>query len=201
MALPPNLPPQAYTRDTLVKAIEWLTTQPAAMRERANSADLIVSHYLAARRRTPYSGESAAADFRHLADELRQPAAALGASSEAESEVDDEVTFTSAPAEASTPLTPPSPPAQPAPRPPRRREPPRVAPTPENHVGHARGTPDTEANGSEVAVTLKGLVWTVDQRSRAIAREVQDRMNLSSESEALRMLVAMGAERLRSVLP
>ena len=170
------------------------------MRERANSADLIVSHYLAARRRTPYSGETAASNFRALADDLRLPppvsasastAAAAGATSEAPLDLADEV------AGEDDFIEPPPP--VPAARPPRRREPPRVsapppaAIEPETKVGHARGTIEAE-------VGLNGLVWTVDQRSRTIAREVQDRMNLSSESEALRMLVAMGAERLRSVL-
>src|SRR3954468_11192236 len=74
-----KIPPQAYTRDTLVKAIEWLTTQPPAVRERANSADLIVSHYLQARRQAaaiqmeaPVSQENFKADLRHLAEDLKQ---------------------------------------------------------------------------------------------------------------------------------
>jgi len=51
MALTTNLPPQAYTRDTLVKAIEWLSGQPSSVRERASSADLVVSYYMQACRK------------------------------------------------------------------------------------------------------------------------------------------------------
>jgi hypothetical protein len=40
----------------------------------------------------------------------------------------------------------------------------------------------------------------VDPRSLAIARELQDRLNLSSEGEALRMLISFGAERARLLL-
>ena len=78
MAMTTNLPPQAYTRDTLVKAIEWLSTQPPTVRERATSADLIVTHYLQARRKAaaqmeaPVSGETFKADLKHLVEDLKR---------------------------------------------------------------------------------------------------------------------------------
>ena len=78
MAITTNLPPQAYTRDTLVKAIEWLGTQPQSVRERANSADLLVNFYLMARRKAavqmeaPVSGETFKSDLKHLVEDLKQ---------------------------------------------------------------------------------------------------------------------------------
>jgi hypothetical protein len=79
MAKVHNLPPQAYTRDVLVKAIDWVATQSPTMRERASSADALVSLYLQARRRAsdwhneaPVSGENFRADLKNLAEDLKQ---------------------------------------------------------------------------------------------------------------------------------
>ncbi len=45
-----TIPPQAYTRETLAKAYEWLRTQPLPIRERASSTDALVSLFLQARK-------------------------------------------------------------------------------------------------------------------------------------------------------
>jgi hypothetical protein len=171
MALTTNLPPQAYTRDTLVKAIEWLSSQPPSVRERATSADLLVSYYLQARRRTvvqsetPVSGENFKADLKHLAEDLKQfeePSPPhLGRSSSHGPTSFDFLPELPAP----TPILPTEPP------------PPLTVPT------------------------GKGWTWTVDARSLAAARELQQRLNLSNEGEALRMLVTLGVERARELLP
>jgi hypothetical protein len=42
---------------------------------------------------------------------------------------------------------------------------------------------------------------TVDSRSHEILRRVRRKMNLSSENEALRMLISLGFERLRDIVP
>lgn len=174
MALTTNIPPQAYTRDTLVKAIEWLGHQPASVREKATSADLVVSFYLQANRRktalqmeAPVSGENFKADLRHLAEDLKQfeepsapPTPVVHLFSQAE------------------PIFKPEPIPQPV----------------HVHVPHPR-----EAVRSEPPV--KPTTWPVDNRTLAAARELQQRLNLSSEVEALRMLVTMGAERARALFP
>ena len=78
MAMTTGLPPQAYTRDILVQAFEWWTVQPQTLKERATSADAIVSYYLQARRRgsvnadAPLSGEAFKADLKSLAEGLKQ---------------------------------------------------------------------------------------------------------------------------------
>lgn len=46
-----NLPPQAYTRETLAHAYEWLKAQPASVREIATTADALVGLYLQSKRR------------------------------------------------------------------------------------------------------------------------------------------------------
>ena len=40
-----------------------------------------------------------------------------------------------------------------------------------------------------------------DKRTQDIVRHVQHQLNLSSEKEVLRMLVSLGFERLREILP
>lgn len=173
MAVMNPIPPQAYTRDTLVKAIEWMNTQPQALRERASSADLLVSYYLQACRKAavqmeaPVSQESFKQDLRHLAEDLKQ--------------------FEEPSAPPTQPSRSPSfgnihyqqpqyEPVQPlfvAPEPPPRIEQPRN-PSPQ---------------------------WTIDPKSLAMAREVMNKLNLSSEGEALRMLIALGTERARQLFP
>ncbi len=208
MAMTTNLPPQAYTRDTLVKAIEWLHTQPQAVRERATSADLLVNIYLQARRRAavqmeaPVSGETFKTDLKHLAEDLKQfeepsappPQAGRSPSSGPyDSHASVEPLFKSQPmaepivmqmqqAQAHTQVhvhhhTPP-PPSHP------HAHPPYHSPAPT----HAPAAP-------------KGHTWQVDARSLAAARELQQRFNLSSEGEALRMLITLGQERARDLFP
>lgn len=188
MALTSKIPPQAYTRDTLVKAIEWLSGQPTAVRERANSADLIVSHYLQSRRQAAFEPSPAfempKTDLKSLAQDIKQ---------------------------FEEPPTIP----QPAPRPTR------VQPVVEEHVEtvvnqHRQDSLFRQHNVPQqqqelrietaapsvrtTETTVKGVAWTVDPRSLAIARDLMESLNLSSEGEALRMLVSLGAERLRGLI-
>jgi hypothetical protein len=43
------LPPQAYTKETLVKAYAWLQTQSEHIKELATTPDVLVSLYLKAK--------------------------------------------------------------------------------------------------------------------------------------------------------
>lgn len=199
MALTSKIPPQAYTRDTLVKAIEWLSGQPAAVRERANSADLIVSHYLQSRRQAAFEPspafEAPKTDLKSLAQDLKQ--------------FDEPPLFPQA-----VPQSIPQPVPQPVPRPTR------VQAIAEEHVEtvvnqhrqdslfRQQNVPQQQELRIENAApsvrttetTVKGVAWTVDPRSLAIARDLMEALNLSSEGEALRMLVSLGAERLRGLI-
>lgn len=207
MAVMNSIPPQAYTRDTLVKAIEWMNTQPQALRERASSADLLVSYYLQACRKgssqneAPVSQEHFKQDLRHLAEDLRQF---------------DE------------PTAPPTP-IQPSRSPSLGQvEPLFVAPQHQTHSHmpapshHGHGTnlghgahhhghhtfhapaPQTQApppTHQHQPARAPSPQWTVDPKSLAIAREVQNKLNLGSEAEALRLLIALGAEKAKQLFP
>jgi hypothetical protein len=190
MAMTTNFPPQAYTRDTLVKAIEWLQSQPPSVRERAGSADLVVSYYLQACRKSaaqleaPVSGENFKSDLKHLAQDLKQfeessvttivpphhPQAAEAVSSVS--------AFRRAP-------QPPPPPTE------NYFSPPEPIFKPE--VAHPQPAPARSG-----AVTIQ---WPIDTRTLQAARELTERLNLSNETEALRLLVTLGAERAKMLFP
>lgn len=190
-----SIPPQAYTRDTLVKAIEWLSTQPPAVRERASSADLIVSCYLQAKRKiaaqmeAPVSGETFKNDLKHLVEDLKQfdePSAPPQAPSRSPSfgdfEQEEPPVVTPLrpdahhvqPAQAQYHYVPAQPPPVQAPQPP----PPQYRPQP----------PPAQPG------------WTPDARSLQAARAIQQRFNLSNENEAFRFLISMGIERAKEMM-
>jgi hypothetical protein len=196
MAITTNIPPQAYTRDTLVKAIEWISHQSPAVRERANSADLIVSFYLQARRRmtaaqmeAPVSGETFKQDLKHLAQDLKQfeepsappPATPNRSLSSGTFDYPEPVQYQL-----------------------------HTAPSPQQHTQqhvhlHVQQAPPPPAPAPAAAAPApqppKGFTWTADAKSLAFARELQERFNLSNEGEALRMLITLGIERARDLFP
>jgi hypothetical protein len=172
-----NLPPQAYTRDVLIKAIDWVATQSPAVRERAMSADALVSLYLQSKRRsnewhqeTVSTGEHFKSDLKHLAQDLKQ------------FQFDE-------------PLPPQHTFQQPEPTVPAPAPPPPRAPIVEQ-MSHQNG-PDSQSS----IATPKALTWTVDPKTLSAARELQTRLNIGSDVDALRMLVTLGIERARGLFP
>lgn len=203
MAVTNTIPPQAYTRDVLVKAIEWMHSQPQIVREKATSADLLVSFYMQACRRAaatneaPVSQENFKADLKHLAEGLKQFEEPIAPPTQHPGRFPSyghavvEPIFTPVPMPIvdqylhqqqhhhqqqthvhvhSQPL-PPLPPHQ----------------------------PPHQAPPSQTAPRSAGVQWTIDPKSLAIARDMQQRLNLSSESEAIRMLITFGAQKARDL--
>lgn len=157
-------PPQAYTRDMLAAAYEWLGSQPPSIRELATNSDNLVALYLQARRRltnnsantnsrspstmTEVSSEAFKQDLRTLAEGMKQ------------------FDSTSSPMSRSH------------------------LPVPQQTVSQ----PMTQTTQQEI-------FNSVDSRTLELIRKVQSLCNLSSEREALRMLVAIGYERVLEVFP
>jgi hypothetical protein len=178
MAKVHNLPPQAYTRDTLVKAIDWVATQSQTTRERASSADALVSLYLQSRRRAnewqneaPASAENFRTDLKNLAEDLKQfeePSVPPQVNHVHNVPV-HEARYDHYVAPAPQYHQPVRPPARPADPPPPPKAPP----------------------------VISG--WVVDDRTLSAAKEIQVRLNLSSDTEALRFLVTLGIERARQL--
>lgn len=187
MSVTSNLPPEAYTREVLVKAYDWLSNQPASVRGRATSADSLVALYLQAKRRslsegTTYEAPNAASveafkeDLRNLAEGLRQfddPHAPPPQPVHATPPASATSPLAGFVADWSSPPTPQNAPPQPA-----------AAPMPMTQV--------TAPPSSSLQL---------DPRTKAWVQEVQRRLNLSTESDALRALVAVGYERLQDILP
>ncbi len=173
-----SLPPQAYTRDTLVKAINWMQGQSPAVRARATSADLVVSHYLQACRRsdlqsdTPVSGEAFREDLKTLAQDLKM--------------FDEPVAPPQGLATFSVPLSNPTPFSNGQAHVP----PPMPQPLPLPPEPTVTTSPSTD-----------GRTWQIDARSWALAQEMQQRLNLSSEIDGLRALITLGAEKARDAFP
>lgn len=186
-----TMPPQAYTRDTLVKAIDWVSNQPESMRTQAKTADALVALYLQSKRRTqewsgngvdygsdfPVSGEAFKEDLRSLARDMEQ--------------------FTVPPTQQSllhqhqqmhqAAHQPSLQPQRPLPESPPQQVP---AMSPQNSVNTSlKTTPSSD------------FQWTVDPLSLKRARALQQRLNLSSESEALRMMLSLGFEHFQNLLP
>lgn len=168
------LPPQAYTKDTLLKAYQWLMVQNSSIKEMATTPDILVSLYLKATR----DGDSVLErpSIQNFKNELRSLAGIMG-------ELDN----------------------RPQPQP-------QVISTP---VHHHHVTPAativqaTPVTATQVSYTEKTMTATtrnpevselLDPCSQGMIREVKEEFNLSSDLEALRMLIKIGYSRSKGLL-
>jgi hypothetical protein len=67
MAIGTNLPPQAYTRETLTQAFAWLQTQPEQIRRNATTPESLVSLYTRNQRFGPENRNTSTAPISPLA--------------------------------------------------------------------------------------------------------------------------------------
>lgn len=80
MANGPTLPPQAYTREILAVAFNWLQSQPDSIRKLAQTPDALVGLYLRAQRYgstspeadAPVTSQNFVNDLKNLAEGLKQ---------------------------------------------------------------------------------------------------------------------------------
>ncbi|MCM2280423.1 MAG: hypothetical protein NDI61_01095 [Bdellovibrionaceae bacterium] len=80
MANGPTLPPQAYTREILAVAFNWLQSQPESIKRLAQSPDALVGLYLRAQRYghaspeadAPVTSQNFVNDLKNLAEGLKQ---------------------------------------------------------------------------------------------------------------------------------
>lgn len=179
-------PPQAYTRDILAAAYEWLRSQPQSIRELANNSDNLVALYMQARRRggspmlpplTEASSETFKQDLRALAEGMKQfehPPHATGAHAANANSNSTHLNPPTAHAATVTTAVQPQPALQ------------------------AHASTPANVSSNMPATTLN---MPIDPRTFEILRNTQNLCNLGSEREALRMLIAIGFERLRDLFP
>lgn len=178
------LPPQAYTKETLGKAFAWLQTQSENIKEMATSSDVLVSLYLKAKLNG--NGALERPSIQNFKSELKSLAGMMGEfevvdpSMNAEARLQNEMQMPIANSLHSS-LNNSFATAQAA----------RSAqPTPAQQAP-VTSQPSVQPAGST------GL--SLDSQSLAMIHEVKAMLNLSSDTEALRALIAVGAKTLKKI--
>lgn len=167
------LPPQAYTKDTLLKAYQWLMLQNPSIKEMATTPDILVSLFLKATR----DGEGALErpSIKNFKNELKSLAGIMG-------ELDRTP---------GNPIqAPPPPPVQVMPNGPAHQtmHPSSIAAGTQTQVSYTEKTVTATTRAPDVLELL-------DPCSLAMIREVKEGFNLSEDLEALRMLIKIGHNR------
>ncbi|MEM7646813.1 MAG: hypothetical protein AAF203_07890 [Pseudomonadota bacterium] len=174
-----DLPPEAYTKETLQSAFDWLQTQPDVVRSAVHTPERLVSLYQKSQRLNdkdhPVSSKKFISDLKNLATSLDQfsgkPQAhtlpPLAATKETPTAKPKTVTFSESLPEA-------------------KRSQPGAPTAPRSFTPRENSTPTKPLTTEALAldpVTMKKI------------SEVQARFNLSSANEAIRALVSLGYEK------
>lgn len=206
------LPPQAYTKDALLKAYAWLMNQPQSIKELASTPDVLVSLYLKAQRDGIESLDRPS--IQNFRSELKQLAGMMndltekthnnnGVHPDAEKMAKQSQTGAphlgaSSPAEFYTPKTD------------RLGNAP-LAPSSATHVSMNHQPISTSmANQNRSQSTVNSSVpptfippaqadistLQFDSKSLEMIREVKELLNVSNENEALRALIKIGFQTL-----
>lgn len=172
------LPPQAYTKETLQKAYSWLLTQPMSVKDMATSQDILVSLYLKAQRNGEASLE--APSIQNFKQELKQLASMIGDLQTPNQTATQSQAHVQAPLEAPTAQTRALP----------------VTGLPLNFkesVNQAAQAMGNMGGGSSSSL------GQLDIQSLQALSEVRQTLNLSSDIEALRALIALGYKQFKKM--
>ncbi len=201
-----QLPPQAYTRDTMVQAYEWLQSQPSSIRELATSPDSLVSLFMQARRRGgaqvmashPVSSQAFKQDLKNLAEGMRQFEGNddFGQQSHTQQTQPQQPNVQAATGATASPtvnvmVTP-------------NYSQPNYQQMPQQmHSApmHNTSMQQQQHIAAPMNIETDDTYASLDSKSHEMVRRVQTRFNLSSEKEALRMLIALGFDKVREMLP
>lgn len=206
-----HLPPQAYTKETLVQAYNWLRSQPPHVQELAKTPDALVALYTKAQmhgenyfsRANLQGFKSELKSLANMMGELDDSSASIGSQSSPSPPLSANkagLNTTMAPSISTSPNVPMAQPAV-SPQP--------IAPA-GTHVGMALGENFSGTvsdpsyalfngmNASNNRGVGRELRNVLDARSWTMIQEVKNHFNLSSEAEAVRLLIAMGYQKMRS---
>lgn len=145
-------PPQAYTKETLLKAYNWLQSQSDAVREMATTPDQLVSLFLKNSRIGSLESQERPS-VQSFKSELKNLAGMMG---------DLE----------------------------KKQEPVYQAPVPPQSPVQQTSQP---------TMTAAPRTSAMDDLTQSLIREVKSELNLSTDQEALRMLVKIGYQKVRSL--
>lgn len=170
------LPPQAYTKETLLKAYAWLQNQAPHIREMATTPDIMVSLFLKASR----DGDSALdrPSIQNFKSELKSLAGLMGALDKPVI-ASPQTTVSAPPPLISTAATPSASPSAAS-----------VSSTPPPSTLASTSIPASAASDAKMEHSL-GL----DPRSLEMIRQTREQLNLSQDSEALRYLISVGYQK------
>ena len=224
----PTLPPQAYTREMLSQAYAWVQSQPESIKRMATNSDSLVGLYLRHQRHgdlgfatpaagavtrvpiedTPPAPSSSSIAFknelRHLAEDMRQFEGDLFQQNQ-QPQPAPQVSATSVPNSISINLLnlQQQPQQQaPAQHPVQQQLPlQQQPPPPPSHIYAQQNEYATAAVAAAVAAAAaNNLLSQLDAKSQRTVHDVKILLNLSSDSEALRVLISLGYEKLKPLI-
>ncbi|MFZ4403676.1 MAG: hypothetical protein ACOYOK_06185 [Pseudobdellovibrionaceae bacterium] len=194
------IPPQAYTKDTLLKAYSWLMNQNTSIKEMASTPDVLVSLYLKATR----DGDSVLdrPSIQNFKKELKNLAGLMGSLEKSHVSVTmhsmtEQVSSSSASLSAAS------------------------MQNQEVEHGYVNGgahktqgkanesmLPPQQSTFAEMPTVLEDtdhknilrLLEVLDEESLSLLRSVKKDLNLSHEGEALRLLIKMGYSKAQQLL-
>ena len=180
------IPPQAYTKDSLLKAYAWLQNQDPSLKEMATTPDILVSLYLKATR----DGDAALdrpsiQNFKH---ELKQLAGLMG-------EFEKEGGQAKATDALNVPGVPASPKREAAPKASESLGLDFQALEKKFNSGMSAQMPTQVASQVQVSGSLE-----LDSTSIALINEVRQKFNLTTNQEALKMLIQVGYNKTKKLL-
>lgn len=168
MAMNP-LPPQAFTKDTLQKAYQWLLQQNASIKDLATSQDVLVSLYLKAQRDGHSSLETPT--IQNFKQELKSLVNLMG-----DLQGSQNTPHTSSPsATMAGSIAPPS-----------------------SGLGATISSAVSQPSAATSSST-QTLGLHLDPQSLAAIAEIRANLNLGSDTEALRSLISIGYKHLKKI--
>ena len=177
MAMNP-IPPQAYTKDTLLKAYAWLQNQSLNIKDMATTTDILISLYLKANRDGDSSLERPS--IQNFKNELKSLAGLMG-----ELEAPQQTTALNASHSSSRVVEAPTAASVTAAISSSLQSQLQAQIQSQNHTQNQIQSPAPNFNSARNSLDL-------DAQSKEMIREVKAQLNLSSESEALRAIIRLG---------
>lgn len=198
MAMNP-LPPQAYTKDTMLKAYSWLQNQNDNIKELATTPDILVSLFLKANRDGDSSLERPS--IQNFKNELKSIAGLMG---EFENQANPQAfaSTISTPGQTNISIQMQAPAPLPGhmhtqmPSHNTQVPPPSAHYASQQNLGQAGVSSAPPFSGSSASAgpttTEANSTLALDELSLSMIREVKNQLNLSSDHEAIRALIRLG---------
>ena len=176
MAMNP-LPPQAFTKDTLQKAYQWLLMQNSSIKELATSQDVLVSLFLKAQRNGDASLETPT--IQNFKQELKSLVNLMGDLQGSQPTASSQSSGTTTAGTGSNGSGGHS-------------------SSPQSGLGAGLGATFSSASPFTTTST-QSLGLQLDSQSLAAIAEIRANLNLGADSEALRALISIGYKHLKKI--